>query len=107
MLLGSRHEGVAARRRLGGTHDFAALGVPGLVVNGAIVHGWDAVDTSTGAAQPNWTEYDLTLDYRFTAKRWPEWARPFWVRGRAAYVDQGVDGHIQDYRIIVNYEWTF
>ena len=71
---------------LGGNHDFAALGVPGLVVNGAIVHGWDAVDAATGAAQPNWTEYDLTLDYRFNAKRWPEWARPFWVRGRAAYV---------------------
>ena len=107
MIVKSFNEAGMKAWLLGGNHDFAALGVPGLVVNGAIVHGWDAVDAATGAAQPNWTEYDLTLDYRFTAKRWPEWARPFWVRGRAAYVDQGADGHIQDYRIIVNYEWTF
>jgi hypothetical protein len=107
MIVKSFNEAGMKAWLLGGTHDFAALGVPGLVVNGAIVHGWDAVDASTGAAQPNWTEYDLTLDYRFNAKRWPEWARPFWVRGRVAYVDQGADGPIQDYRIIVNYEWTF
>jgi hypothetical protein len=92
---------------LGGTYDFAALNAPGLMLNAAIVYGWDAIKPSTGAAQPNWTEYDLTLDYRFSAKTWPEWARPFWVRGRAAYVDQGRAGDIQDYRIIVNYEWVF
>jgi hypothetical protein len=92
---------------LGGTYDFAALSVPGLVLNAAIVFGRDAIDPSTGAAQPNWTEYDLTLDYRFGAKTWPDWARPFWVRGRAAHVDQGSAGDIQDYRIIVNYEWVF
>ena len=63
--------------------------------------------TGTGAAEPNWTEYDLTLDYRFAAKTWPAWAQPFWIRGRAAYVDQRSDGNIQDYRIIVNYEWKF
>jgi len=92
---------------LGGAYDFAALNAPGLLLNAAIVHGWDAINASTGAAQPNWTEYDLTLDYRFSAKTWPEWARPFWVRGRAASVDQGSAGNIQDYRIIVNYEWVF
>ncbi len=92
---------------LGGTYDFAALNVPGLALNGAVVHGWDAINATTGAAQPNWTEYDLTLDYRFNAKTWPEWARPFWVRGRAAYVDEGSTGNTQDYRIIVNYEWVF
>ncbi len=92
---------------LGGTYDFAAQNLPGLALNAAIVHGWDAIDASTGAALPNWTEYDLTLDYRFSSKHWPDWARPFWIRGRAAYVDMRDDGHIQDYRIIVNYEWKF
>jgi len=92
---------------LGGTYDFAALGAPGFTVNANIVYGWDAINPGTGAAKPNWTEYDLTLDYRFAAKSWPEWARPFWIRGRAAYVDQRSDGNVEDYRIIVNYDWKF
>ena len=84
-----------------------AQGAPGFAVNANIVYGWDAIDPGTGAAEPNWTEYDLTLDYRFTAKTWPAWAQPFWIRGRAAYVDMRSDGNIQDYRIIVNYDWKF
>lgn len=92
---------------LGGSYDFAAQGVPGFAVNAAVVYGYDAIDPGSGAAQPDWTEYDLTLDYRFSDKRWPEWARPFWIRGRAAYVDMRSAGDIQDYRIIVNYEWRF
>jgi len=92
---------------LGGTYDFGTQGVPGLMLNANLVYGYDAINPSTRAAQPNWTEYDLTLDYRFSDKRWPEWARPFWIRGRAAYVDMRSDGDIQDYRIILNYEWKF
>jgi outer membrane porin, OprD family len=92
---------------LSGTYDFAEQNLPGLALNAAAVYGWDAINASTGAAQPNWTEYDLTLDYRFSAKQWPEWARPFWIRARAAYVDMRSDGDIQDYRVIVNYEWKF
>lgn len=92
---------------LGGTYDFAAQGVPGLALNAAIVYGWDAINPATRASQPNWSEYDLTLDYRFSDKRWPEWARPFWIRGRAAYVDMRSDGNVEDYRVIVNYEWKF
>jgi len=92
---------------LGGNYDFAAQGLSGLALNAAVVYGYDAINASTGASQPNWTEYDLTLDYRFTSKQWPEWARPFWIRGRAAYVDMRSDGDIQDYRIILNYEWRF
>ena len=92
---------------IGGSYDFADLGAPGFMVNANIVQGWDAVNPSTGAARPNWTEYDLTLDYRFSAKTWPAWARPFWIRGRAAHVDMRSDGDIEDYRIIVNYDWKF
>jgi hypothetical protein len=107
MIIKSFNEAGQKAWLLGGSYDFAAMNVPGLAVNAAIVYGWDAINAATGAAKPNWTEYDLTLDYRFSAKTWPEWARPFWVRGRAAYVDQGSAGDIQDYRIIVNYEWVF
>ncbi len=48
----------------------------------------------------------MTVDYRFTAARWPEWARPLWLRARAAYVDQGAAGETNDYRIIINYPWV-
>ena len=92
---------------LGGTYDFATQGVPGLLLNANLVYGYDAINPSTRAAQPNWSEYDLTVDYRFSDKQWPEWARPFWIRARGAYVDMRSDGHIQDYRLIVNYEWKF
>ena len=92
---------------LGGTYDFAAQGLPGLKLNASVVYGHDAIDPGTRAAQPNWTEYDMTLDYRFSDKRWPEWARPFWVRARAAHVDMRSDGNVEDYRLIVNYDWRF
>jgi len=92
---------------LGANYDFKNLNAPGFALNGAIVHGFDAINATTGAALQNWTEYDLTLDYRFNAPSWPAWARPFWIRGRAAHVDVGSDGVIDDYRIIVNYEWVF
>jgi hypothetical protein len=91
---------------LGGTYDFAGQDLPGLRLNAAFVYGYDAIDAATRASQPNWSEYNLTLDYRFSDKRWPAWARPFWVRGRAAYVDMRSDGDIQDYRVILNYEWV-
>lgn len=92
---------------IGGTYDFAEMGAPGFALTANIVYGWDAINPSTGVGKPNWTEYDLTLDYRFNAKSWPAWAQPFWIRGRAANVDMRSDGDIQDYRIIVNYDWKF
>jgi len=71
MIVKSFNEAGIKAWLLGATHDFADLDVPGLMLNGAIVHGWGAIDASTGAAQANWTEYDLTLDYRFKAAQWP------------------------------------
>ena len=92
---------------IGGTYDFAGLDVPGMVLNGAVVFGRDQITASTGAPLPNLTEYDLTLDYRFSATQWPEWLRPLWLRGRAAYLDQSAAGHVTDYRFILNYSWHF
>lgn len=94
---------------IAGTYDFASVGAPGMLLNAAVTIGRDAIDPSTGAPQANQTEYDLTLDYRFSAARWPDWLRPLWLRGRAAIVEQslsGTDSRITDYRIIVNYPWT-
>jgi hypothetical protein len=95
---------------IGGTYDFTAVNVPGLQVNGAAVFGRDAIDPSTRGPLADENEYDFTLDYRFTAKTWPEWARPFWIRARAVRIEDKLGGHTDvttDYRVIVNYEWVF
>jgi hypothetical protein len=90
---------------VGGTYDFVELGLPGLVLNANIVSGHDAIVPSSGAPVPNTTEYDMTVDWRFTAPHWPAWTKPLWVRLRAAYVDQGSAGNTTDYRVIINYPW--
>jgi hypothetical protein len=95
---------------IGGNYDFAGLGAPGLVLNAAVAIGRDAIVAPGGAPAANQTEYDLTLDYRLNAPSWPEWARPIWIRARAADVERslnGVDTRITDYRVIVNYSWVF
>lgn len=95
---------------IGANYDFAGLGAPGLVLNGAVAIGRDAIVAPGGAPAANQTEYDLTLDYRLNTPGWPEWARPIWIRARAADVERslnGVDTRITDYRVIVNYSWVF
>lgn len=95
---------------IGGTYDFAGLGAPGLALNVAAIFGRDAIAPATGAGLSDNDEYDVTLDYRFSAERWPAWARPFWIRARAVRVEEdlaGVTAVTKDYRIIVNYEWVF
>lgn len=91
---------------IGGTYDFAGLDVPGMVLNASVVFGRDQLNASTGADLPNLTEYDLTLDYRFSAKSWPQSVRPVWIRARAGILEQSSAGTTTDYRIIVNYPWT-
>ncbi len=92
---------------IGASKDFSNQALPGLSLNAQIVFGRDATPAETGAALPQNTEYDLTLDYRFGAERWPAVARPLWLRLRAAYVDHGVLGHITDYQVIVNYPYDW
>ena len=89
-----------------GTYDFAANGVPGLAMNAGVLFSRDAVNAATGAALPNQNEYDLTLDYRFTALHWPKWAKPLWLRARAALVTSSA-GNTNDYRVILNYPFDF
>lgn len=91
---------------VGGRYHFTDLGAPGLELHAVAVWGRDAIDPATGAPLPNTSEYDMTLDYRFTDSRWPTWARPLWLRARVAYVDQGSAGDTTDYRLILNYPWV-
>jgi hypothetical protein len=70
------------------------------------VFGRDAINAATGAALTNQNEYNLTLDYRFSADRWPASLRPLWIRARADYVTEST-GNTTDYRIIVNYPLVF
>lgn len=92
--------------QVGGTYDFAGLDVPGMVLNAAVVFGRGQLDSSTGANLPNLTEYDVTLDYRFSAKSWPQWVQPLWIRARAGVLETSGVGTTTDYRVIVNYPWT-
>jgi hypothetical protein len=94
----------------GGAYDFARHGAPGLSAFFNLVFGSHAINAATGAPVSDKDEYDLTLDYRFSAKTWPEWLRPLWLRGRWAHIEQkqsGTTSVTDDYRIIVNYEWVF
>ena len=56
------------------------------------------------------TEYDFTLDYRFTASRRPEYLAPLWIRARAVRAEEKLNGLTavtNDYRVILNYQWVF
>ncbi|MGE0154830.1 MAG: OprD family outer membrane porin [Reyranellaceae bacterium] len=95
---------------VGGNLDFAFLGLTGLSFTGYAVFGNRAIDPLTRASLSDKNEYDLTLDYRFSAAYWPEVARPLWIRARATYIDETLGGDTRttkDYRVIVNYEWVF
>lgn len=88
------------------SYDFAEIGAPGLVFTGLA-----AVDIETTQDDPYWEEYDFTLDYRLKALDgdWA-WLAPFWIRGRYARINMDDDGEmdaINDFRLIVNYEWVF
>jgi hypothetical protein len=94
---------------VGASYDFARHGLPGLSMFGNAVFGGDAVNPVTGAGASDKTEYDGTVDYRFSDKGWPAWLRPLWIRARAVRVEEklGATSVTNDYRVIVNYEWVF
>jgi hypothetical protein len=94
---------------IGAAYDFAQMGAPGLSGFVNFVFGDGAVNPATGAAASDKTEYDFTVDYRFTSG-WPDWAKPLWLRARYARIDEksaGTTGRTDDYRLILNYEWVF
>ncbi len=64
-----------------------------------VVTGWDAIDAATGAALPDVTEYDLTVDYK--PRMGP--ARDLWLRLRGAYADFEDGTDRWNVRVIFNY----
>lgn len=97
---------------VGATLDLGLIKAPGFAFTTNAVFGNGAINAVTGALLPINNEYDFTLDYLFanSALNWPDWMRPFWLRGRIALVDQFLNGSytsIRDYRVILNYEWKF
>ena len=103
MILADYNQAGQKALLVSGTYDFASVGAPGWVLNAGILFSRDAVNASTGTAIPNQNEYDMTLDYRFTASSWPKWAQPLWIRARAALLVPTSGGNTTDYRIILNY----
>ncbi len=92
---------------LEGSYDFTPLKIPGLVFTAYGVFGNKAINSATGAAVSDKTEYNVTLDYRFNSGDWPDWMKSLWVRTRATRIDEELNGsttHTNDYRFIVNYE---
>lgn len=95
---------------LGGSYDFASLKLPGLSFTAMAAFGSDAKNPTTRAAVSDDNEYDFTLDYRFTAPQWPDWAKPLWIRLRAAFLEDKFRNDTdvtKDYRVIINYEKAF
>lgn len=95
---------------LAATFDFTQLGLPGLSVYAYAVFGDGAIDPVTRNGVSDKNEYDVTVDYRFTAAYWPDALKPLWLRGRATWIDETISGNTRttkDYRVIVNYEWVF
>jgi hypothetical protein len=91
-------------------YDFAAVGVKGLSVTSWLVFGNGARDAATGLALSDNTEFDVTVDYRFSDERWPEALRPFWIRARTAQLWErlgGASARTHDYRLVLNYGRTF
>ncbi len=90
--------------------DFARLGAPGLSLIASATVGRNAINAASGAALSRNEEYNLTVDYRFTADAWPQWARPLWLRARAARFEQRLNGAadiVTERHLILNYAYTF
>ena len=94
----------------GAAFDFAGLNLPGLSLFANAVFGRDAIDPVSAVRRSDMTEYDFTLDYRFTASHWPEYLAPLWIRARAVRAEEQLNGFAavtSDYRVILNYQWVF
>ncbi len=97
-------------RGLDAAVDFAKLGITGLSLNLSTTVGDRAINAANGAALSTNREHDINVDYRFTASHCPAWARPLWLRARAARFEQrlaGVRDLTDEYHLILNYTLAF
>ena len=96
--------------QIGATFDFHGLGLPGLTFHGSATMGSGAIDSDTRRYLTQNTEFDLDLEYAFSAETWPEWLKPLALRARAGLVQEDTNGRpsaISEYRLILNYELQF
>ena len=96
--------------QIGATWDFAGLGIHGLTFRGSGTFGSGATDSDTHAHLTQNNEFDLDLEYRFTAESWPDWLKPLALRARAGLVQENLNGQpsaSSEYRLILNYEVQF
>ncbi|MFP5410416.1 MAG: OprD family outer membrane porin [Gammaproteobacteria bacterium] len=90
--------------------DFATLGAPGLGLIASATFGREAINAATGTALPDHTEYNLSVDYRFTSSAWPQSLRPLWLRVRWARLEQSLGGQtdtVTERHAILNYTLRF
>lgn len=85
-------------------YDFSGLGLKDVTAYALWVHGWGAIDPVTEASVYDQDEYNFDLQWRPKSA----WLKGFWPRFRYAHVDQsgGEDSHIDDFRIILNYDFS-
>jgi hypothetical protein len=86
-----------------GSYDFSRLGLEGVTFYALWIHGWDAVDPITKASVYDQDEYDFDLQWR------PKGGlKGLWFRLRYAHVEQrdGGNSSIDDFRVIVNYDFS-
>ena len=85
------------------SYDFTRIGLEGVAAYVLFVHGWGRVDPSTKASVPDENEFDADLQWR------PQWKflKGLWLRVRYANVHQyqGPKNTINDFRVIVNYDF--
>jgi hypothetical protein len=85
------------------SYDFTRLGLEGVTAYVLFVHGWGRVDPSTKDSVPDENEFDADIQWR------PPWKflKGLWLRVRYANVHQyqGPKNTINDFRVIVNYDF--
>ncbi len=87
---------------LGAAYDFSRLGLEGLALNVSYVSGDSAIDEVSRVALPDRNETDITLDYHILNGLF----EGLWFRARAASLHEEGVGTTQNYRLILNYDFS-
>jgi hypothetical protein len=86
------------------SYDFTRLGLEGVTAYALFVHGWGRKNPSSGESVSNENEFDTDIQWRPTWK----FLKGLWFRVRYANVHQyqGDKNTINDFRVIVNYDFS-
>ncbi len=88
-----------------GSLNFARFGLEELSAYALWVHGWGAINPTSGASVVQQDEYDFDVQWRPKS----QWLKGFWFRGRYAHVSSRSGNPsgfpIDDVRFIINYDF--